>query len=172
MTKQAVSLQVKKFIKKYGNSASQHIRSVPLIASDGKTYCTLQYDYAILEYLKSRMNPLYSERYVYVMVAPALNRYKIGYAANVERRVCTVNGQSPCEVVLLAKVKTENYSSMERRVQNQFAKFWVKGEWFELDKERAKDLVDFLASEAPTNGTAITRAKRNVTVAENLPDGQ
>lgn len=75
--------------------------------------------------------------YVYLMRCGEL--YKVGKAQSVEHRYQELTGIIPQELVILHRIKTDDSFGVEAYWHKRFRKYWVKGEWFKL--ERAEVMV-------------------------------
>jgi len=72
--------------------------------------------------------------YVYVMLAPEVNRVKIGWSASVKsvwQRFVSVNCSSPCEIELHSAKHHDNVLAAETALHKRFRHAHVKGEWFD-----------------------------------------
>jgi hypothetical protein len=79
---------------------------------------------------------------VYFIAAPELRRVKIGYARDLPRRLSALQVSSPCPLVLVAAVATDDPAGLERKLHKRFAHLRIQGEWFgltdELDEEMSR----------------------------------
>lgn len=68
---------------------------------------------------------------VYFILAPEVNRIKIGYTTNLEKRLDYLQTHSPCTLKLLHYIE---YASImvERKLHKRFAELHHHGEWFEF----------------------------------------
>ena len=69
---------------------------------------------------------------------------KIGYTDNVDQRLMQIQANSPVELEILAII--EGDKNLEAELHNSFAKYRVRGEWF----EPAKKLTIFIYKIAPS----------------------
>lgn len=69
-----------------------------------------------------------ARRVIYVLKAEGLDRYKIGYSSDVERRLIGMQSLSPVDLECLGVL--EGGVPDERILHDQFDAFRVKGEWF------------------------------------------
>jgi len=74
---------------------------------------------------------------VYFLLAPDLNRVKIGVSRTPKRRILALTTQSPCELRLLATCPGGRKREME--IHAQFSALRTHGEWFEA----APELIEF-----------------------------
>ena len=72
-------------------------------------------------------------RFVYIVHSAGL--YKIGFAANVRRRLASINCSSPNPVELIWTIETAEWQYLERQLHQRFAAKHRKGEWFALDSK-------------------------------------
>lgn len=73
---------------------------------------------------------------VYLAHAVGTSRYKIGYSADADYRLRTLNsGQSPYPLVLVATTALHTFAqTTEKRYHAMFSDKRVHGEWFELSR--------------------------------------
>lgn len=72
---------------------------------------------------------------VYVIRAEEVNRYKIGHASDIERRVRKMRVESPVHLTLIAHVPAWDAKKTERRLHKRFAEYRIRGEWFRESPE-------------------------------------
>lgn len=69
------------------------------------------------------------------------NMVKIGFAANVKKRIRQLQTASPEPIALIAVL--EAAPAVEKHLHHRFRKLRVRGEWFRLEKP----ILDFIADE-------------------------
>jgi hypothetical protein len=74
--------------------------------------------------------------YVYLIQAESLDRFKIGCASDVEKRLSTLKTASPLSLRLVATKQAEDMYSEEKKWHELFAPSRVKGEWFDLEPKQ------------------------------------
>jgi hypothetical protein len=78
----------------------------------------------------------------FVYLVRAGDRFKIGVARDVPRRLAQLNsGQSPFPVQLVHAAAHADYRAAEAALHRRFADWRVHGEWFALDEERVGEVV-------------------------------
>jgi len=94
---------------------------------------------------------------IYMILAPEVDRVKIGISAKVEQRLNnlqTSHSQDLCLVMMLDK--PDKY---ERVLHKRFAKYRVRGEWFQMCPEIAEFIIfNFGWEYSKTPVTGITSA--------------
>lgn len=75
-------------------------------------------------------------QYVYFMQCNAPDGpIKIGWSANVERRLSSVRMDCPYPIVMIASIPTDNGARDEARLHRHFSPAHIRGEWFEATHE-------------------------------------
>lgn len=81
-----------------------------------------------------------SEGSVYLIKAG--DRYKIGVARDVLRRMAQLNaGQSPFPIVLIHCASGWDYKEQENRLHQKYSEYRVHGEWFEFDDRAVTSVI-------------------------------
>lgn len=75
---------------------------------------------------------------VYVIHAPEVGRYKIGFASSISVRVRLIQSSSPC-LLVIAAVLPGRTREFEGRLHRRFASSRLHGEWF----AETPELVEF-----------------------------
>lgn len=70
---------------------------------------------------------------VYFILAPDQLKIKIGQAKDVNKRLNSLRGSSPCELRLLASVRS--YGDFEAYLHKKLAASRLHGEWFRADEQ-------------------------------------
>jgi len=70
---------------------------------------------------------------VYFILAPDQLQIKIGQAKDVNKRLNSLRGSSPCELRLLASVRS--YGDFEMYLHKKLAASRLRGEWFKADEQ-------------------------------------
>lgn len=70
---------------------------------------------------------------VYFILAPDQLQIKIGQAKDVNRRLSSLRGSSPCELRLIASVRS--YGDFEAYLHKKLAGSRLHGEWFKADDQ-------------------------------------
>jgi len=81
---------------------------------------------------------------VYLIQNGNSNRYKIGIAQNIKRRIAELNCSNPDRVGLLFFYPCINAQYLERRIHNNFKKYRINNEWFDLDKNQVSECIEFI----------------------------
>jgi len=68
------------------------------------------------------------EGYIYLIYAPEVHRFKIGFSWDVEDRLYVLRGEAPCELELLAYFPGTRMD--EKSLHSLFAPHCHHGEWF------------------------------------------
>lgn len=76
---------------------------------------------------------------IYFILAPDQMKIKIGQAKDVSKRLNNLRGSSPCELRLLASVRS--YGDFEAYLHKKLASSRLHGEWFRAD-EQVLDVVE------------------------------
>jgi hypothetical protein len=100
--------------------------------------------------------------FVYFVQAELLRHVKIGFAANVEKRLSQLQSGSPDKLELLGVILTDDMESLERYLHNRFRRDRLHCEWF-----AASDAVrEFVAGNASSLARAqATRIARGLVAA-------
>ena len=80
-----------------------------------------------------------SQGYIYLIHATGTNRYKIGLASDIPKRMIQLSKQSAFPLVLIASHPSNDMSSDEENWHKLFEKQRVHGEWFELSNEQVEE---------------------------------
>lgn len=72
---------------------------------------------------------------MYVYLIKSSIYFKIGFSKNPDSRLNTIKTHNPFEVILFAKLKTDNYLELEKELHSLFANKNSRREWFELNED-------------------------------------
>lgn len=121
--------------------------------SQAFAYCT-KYDASNLPPdSKTRMDD--SIGWVYCFYNPDTGLSKIGKSINVRRRKATIEREIGTNLVFTAAVQLSNYSSLESDMHRYFESSRKNGEWFDLDRIIAYDMLHHFNLVAISNGYEI-----------------
>lgn len=81
----------------------------------------------------------------YVYILEAGNRYKIGRALDLARRLKTYQTESPYQIRIIATFYVPDYELAEALVHRIFSRRKVKGEWFDLTPRHLYRLKSLLS---------------------------
>ncbi len=137
-----VNHHIKTFERQYGDKANRSIEVRLILTNDGKMHHVKHYHPDVVHYILVRQQTKSPQKFIYLLRAPRLSRFKIGCATNVKQRCSAINTASPCEVVLVAYFATNQSRKIEAALHQKYARFHVKGEWFELGKNQVQELLD------------------------------
>ena len=116
--------------------------------------------------------------WVYLLDAGGV-RYKIGHTVNLKHRLAEIGTSSPVPIRLHSYVMAKDAAQAERDLHRQFARYRVRGEWFEIPPRlvpRLQRLMMFAALEGPrqtgyrVSGVLELREDDREAVAELLAD--
>src|SRR4051812_33678047 len=85
------------------------------------------------------------EGYIYAIMAPELNRVKIGLTASKEginKRLSQIQCGSPCQLYLHSVRKQQNVARVEREIHNRFKRAHIIGEWFNAKDPKVKSWLN------------------------------
>lgn len=115
-------------------------------------------------------------RYVYILQCGG-DFYKIGVAADVEKRVLDLSVGNPLSISIVFKQKLSRAAyALERRLHAKFKHVCHKGEWFRLDHldlAQVKGWIDHyeLTGELPSlSDTTERREQVESIIADTLPE--
>lgn len=83
--------------------------------------------------------------YVYVMHAPIIDKYKIGYSSNPERRANDLTSSLPSEMKshLKHKILTDDMPRLEKWFHEVLQEYHHDGEWFSLNDVQLEEIYSF-----------------------------
>ena len=87
--------------------------------------------------------------YLYAVGESLAGPFKIGYAADVQKRVESLQIGNPRKLLLVCSVETKNYRRAERMAHHRAG--WsnhIRGEWFSINGIAAKEAVLYGCEEA------------------------
>jgi hypothetical protein len=95
--------------------------------------CTLDYKRLALSHDEAVLCMQSRPGFVYVLAARRVNAVKIGFTADVDRRVKTLRAMSPAPLVIVAVV--EGSRGDEAILHRRFAPYRLHDEWYRLTPE-------------------------------------
>lgn len=79
--------------------------------------------------------------YVYVIHDSEFSqRYKIGRTRDPATRMKAIYNILPGESDIVAIIKTADALELEKRLHDRFARQWMRGEWFALDRQHVMEI--------------------------------
>lgn len=83
--------------------------------------------------------------YIYFVIAPEINRMKVGKTRNLRRRILQMFGDCPCylKVVLVLNVSWHYVSEIEKAIHKHFRHLKHHGEWLDIEDELLKFIKSF-----------------------------
>lgn len=78
---------------------------------------------------------------VYLIWAEGTNFFKIGYSKNVRSRLSDFRVACPHELHIAATVETDTPERLEAEFHTKWAKYKIKGEWFDIPLTKWPDLL-------------------------------
>jgi hypothetical protein len=85
-------------------------------------------------------------KYVYLVRAIGTDYYKIGSTKSVGSRMDHLRNASPFDLVLIDSAPSEQAQHLERSLHNKLVHHRRHGEWFELDGELVRSVVNTIRS--------------------------
>jgi hypothetical protein len=79
--------------------------------------------------------------YVYLIRIQNTSKYKIGVSENPKRRLSDISSVIPFELDILAINQINNPYSFEESLINNYKKYLIRNEWFELSINQAKEIM-------------------------------
>lgn len=80
---------------------------------------------------------------VYLIRAKGTNRYKIGCTTNLKSRLKSLRIKNPYELELIHSIPSNDIEIFEKSLHDQFAKYRVHSEWFELPECVVDDFCSY-----------------------------
>jgi hypothetical protein len=90
--------------------------------------------------------------WLYAIVAPELNRVKIGWAKNVSKRLLEFQTGSPTELLLHSATLETNILLAEAKAHAPLAHARLRGEWFKLNDYAVDQWLATRETDTPANG--------------------
>jgi hypothetical protein len=82
--------------------------------------------------------------YIYLMRMDGTNYYKVGISKDTKQRVKQIGILLPKPVTVVYEAFHTHMKEYEAIIHKDWAVYHTNGEWFELDAEREKQLVEFM----------------------------
>ena len=82
--------------------------------------------------------------YLYV-IGTKTNRQKIGFSADVEKRLSSIQTGNPEQLYIHHKIEcaTEKTRPLEKKIHAELSYKRIKGEWFDMTPEEATSYLEF-----------------------------
>lgn len=86
----------------------------------------------------------YYSDYGLVYIIKAVNRYKIGKANDMKKRIKTLQTGCPVPIEAVFAIESQSAGTLEALAHQKFAEHRVLGEWFEFDEAVLQSCIEFL----------------------------
>lgn len=86
----------------------------------------------------------FPDSYLYLLHIEELNLVKIGVSKNPHRRIKDIRSSLPFDTTILKIYKCEDAYKLEEKIHNMLKSFYVKHEWFILNRQNIDNLITFL----------------------------
>jgi hypothetical protein len=86
----------------------------------------------------------YQQGYVYFIKIDGYNIYKIGVSHKPDRRLRDIHSYIPFDFKILSLHKFQDPYKIEGEIISTLKEFQMKGEWFSLTIEKAKEIMTYL----------------------------
>jgi len=82
---------------------------------------------------------------MFIYVIGTNDKQKIGYSGDVEQRLRTLQTGNPENLKIHHTIEVPNKKArlVENKIHKEYAYLRIKGEWFSMKPEKAKDVLDF-----------------------------
>lgn len=82
---------------------------------------------------------------MYIYVIGTKEKQKIGYSSDVDKRLRSLQTGNPDSLTIHHKIEIpeDRARIVESKIHKEYSYLRLKGEWFKMDPEKAKGILDF-----------------------------
>jgi hypothetical protein len=107
---------------------------------------------------------------IYIIEAPGMGRYKVGFTGDIRRRFASLQVGSPIPLAVIATFPGN--VADEREIHRKYAAFSAHGEWFDLTQEQVAEIITEYGNQTPQEVAEKTHAARAVSIKPEGPTYQ